>query len=225
MDKIDFDNEIKIIKQIAKNNDYKIEHINKLIKKHINKKNNSYKLIRKNKYIGSLYTTKLPNILQNTLKKYNYNVGFRTNNKLIKHLRSKNNNTKNNLEKAGVYKIACETCDKIYIGQTGRTFTKRFDDHTPKINNTSSRQQLEKINTKYGLHLIDNNHDYTDDKINNLHKNLTPLHYCNKGNYLDTLEEYKIHKNTKIDGNNLTNDKLLYKNNILFDKILNNQKL
>ena len=79
-----------------------------------------------------------------------------------------------------------------------------------------SRQQLEKVNTKYGMHLIDYNHDYTDDKINNF----KPIDFCNKGKILDTLEEFEIYKNTQINADKLINDKLLNKKNVLFEKII-----
>ena len=87
--------------------------------------------------------------------------------------------------------------------QTRRSFRKRFNDHIPKTQNMNSRQQLEKVNTKYGMHLIDNNHDYTDNKINNMHNNLKPIHFCNKGKILDTLEEFEIYKNTQINADKL----------------------
>ena len=90
MDKGDFNREIKIIKQIAKNNGYNIEIIDRLIERHKNKKNNSFNSkADKNKYIGSKYTTKLPSALRNTMKKYGYNIGFRTDNKLEKHFKKK----------------------------------------------------------------------------------------------------------------------------------------
>ena len=73
MNKEDFNTEIAIIKQIAKNNGYNIEIINKLIKKHKNKKNNAFNnKAYNNKYLSSKYTTKLPSILKNAVKKYCY---------------------------------------------------------------------------------------------------------------------------------------------------------
>ena len=60
------------------------------------------------------------------MKKYGYNIGFKTHNKLGKHFKNKKNNNINInfLDRTGVYKISCETCDKIYIGQTGRSFRR-----------------------------------------------------------------------------------------------------
>ena len=162
----------------------------------------------------------MPSVLKNAVKKYGYNIGFKTDNQLEKHFKKKNHTNNNFLDRTGVYKISCDSCDKIYIGQTGRSFRKRFNDHISKTQNINSTQQLEKVNTKYGLHLINNNHDYTDDKINNIHKNLKPIYFCNKGKFLDTLEEFEIYKNTQINANKLINDKLLNKKNVLFDKII-----
>ena len=224
MNSNDFNKEIDIIKQIAKNNGYKIKDINNLILKHKNKNNNSLntKVNENVKYIGAIYTTELPYTLNNTMKKYNYKIGFRTDNKLEKLLKTKNKNNNNGddfIKKAGVYKINCESCDKIYIGQTGRSFKERFKEHIPKTENLTPQKILD-INTKFALHIIDTNHKYTD-----IYTNLTPIHYCNKGKYLDTLEEYEIYKQTKSDKNKLLNDKLIYKNNVLFDRIIENSQM
>ena len=81
------------------------------------------------------------------MKKYGYNIGFRTDNKLEKHFKKKNNTKINSIDRTGVYKVSCNSCDKIYIGQTGRSFRKRFNDHIPKTQNMNSRQQLQKVNT------------------------------------------------------------------------------
>ena len=40
-----------------------------------------------------------------------------------------------NLEnKTGIYKLTCNNCDEIYIGQTGRPFKERFSEHLPTKN-------------------------------------------------------------------------------------------
>ena len=67
----------------------------------------------------------------------------------------------------------------------------------------------------FGLHLINKNHD-----CKNIHDHLTPIHYCNKSKYMDTLEEFEIYKYTKIDKDNMLNDKLVFNKNVLYDKLL-----
>ena len=150
MDIDDFNNEINIIKQIAKNNGYNIRLINQLIKKHKNKKNNLNTTSQnscKTTYICSLYTIETFNILSNVTKKYNMHE-------------------KDFIHGSGVYKTNCLYCNKYYIGQIGRSFSKRFVEHKPKITSDLSK------NTNFGLHLINENHDCKD-----IYKHLMPIHF------------------------------------------------
>ena len=99
----------------------------------------------------------------------------------------------------GVYKLKCDDCTKHYIGQTGRTFIDRFNEHKLKQNTKSN----------FALHLIEENHNYTD-----FDSNLIPLHCCGKGRLLDALEEFEIYKSNKEKEDDLLNDKLTLKTNV-----------
>ena len=105
----------------------------------------------------------------------------------------------------GVYKISCSDCNKFYIGQTGRSFETRFKEHLPRNNNKSN----------FSEHLISNNHSYSS-----LEENLKPLHLCNKGRTMTTLEQYEIYKATKTSPQDLLNDKNTLQANILFESII-----
>ena len=65
--------------------------------------------------------------IANQLKRLDLNVCFSTNNSVGKLI--KNDKSKTPDEKSGVYKLECGTCDKVYIGQTGRTFRERRQEH------------------------------------------------------------------------------------------------
>ena len=72
-------------------------------------------------------------MLSSTLSKINIMKIFKTNTNIMNILR--HNNSITPLEKkTGVYKLSCDDCDCFYIGQTGRGFLKRFNEHTPKHN-------------------------------------------------------------------------------------------
>ena len=56
---------------------------------------------------------------------------------------------------SGVYKINREKCDKTYIGETGRKFTKRVDEHE-----VSLKKKDEK--SLFGKHANEENHENVD---------------------------------------------------------------
>ena len=79
-----------------------------------------------------------------------------------------------------LYKLECGTCDKMYIGQTGRTFRERIEEHFRRYFNQDDA-------SNYANHLIDFNH-----RFNNKY---SILHQENKGaklNLLETIEIYRL---------------------------------
>ena len=106
------------------------------------------------------------------------NIAFRTKSSLGRYI--KNNKSKvEKFQKSGVYELSCGSCDKIYIGQSGRSFSKRMYDH-----NYSLRYQDGKSN--YANHLSENDHNFND--------NFKILHVWEKGKKLDLLEALEINK-------------------------------
>ena len=60
------------------------------------------------------------------LRKFDTNLVFRHSNKLKSQL---NNNKPPSTTPSGVYKIDCKSCDKCYIGETGRDLNIRIKEH------------------------------------------------------------------------------------------------
>src|SRR5436190_12030468 len=120
------------------------------------------------KYVSTEFGEKMPNVLNKELKKHHVTLAFKTSNKLEKHISINNKSNKGIGEKSGVYKISCDTCDSFYIGQTGRTFAKRFSEHLPKASNN--------FKSNFADHIVSKNHKYTD-----WNTNLQPFHICKKG--------------------------------------------
>ena len=109
--------------------------------------------------------------------------------------------------------MSCNDCDAFYVGQTGRGFLKRFNEH--KLPTTC--RNYDTIKSSFAKHLINENHSYTDFRTN-----LKPLHFCSKGRYMNTLEEFEVYKafrdtNTKP---HILNDQLLFKYNVLYNTAL-----
>ena len=63
-------------------------------------------------------------------KKHNLKISYTTHNSIGKLLfEDENNYNQNKLEKSGVYQLTCPNCNNNYIGQTGRHFRVRFQEH------------------------------------------------------------------------------------------------
>jgi hypothetical protein len=86
---------------------------------------------------------------------------------------------------SGIYQLKCNTCPLKYIGQTGRTFKSRYNEHIYAI-------KRNKPNSKYVEHILDNGQTYST-----INKTLDVLHTKKKGRMLDTLERDYIYKLSK----------------------------
>lgn len=135
------------------------------------------------------------------------NGACKTSNKLEKILSTKKRNNGDKFNGTGVYKLNCSNCDKVYIGQTGRTFKTRFKEHLPKTKTNAQKSQ-------FADHLVSFNHN-----IDNIESNMDILHKCSKGPMMDTLETYEIYKSVKNIPDKVLNEKLKFNTNILFDRI------
>ena len=81
--------------------------------------------------------------------------------------------------------MSCDDCDCFYLGQTGRSFLKRYKEHLP-------RNDLDKTKSNYARHLMMHNQNHTD-----FNTNFKAIHVCGKGRLLDALEEFEIYKSFK----------------------------
>ena len=93
---------------------------------------------------------------------------------------------------SGVYKLACPDCKKSYVGQTGGSFTIRYNEHKHAFLKNSHT-------SKFAQHL--NEHAHSFGTINNF---VQILRYHKKGAYLNTIERFYI--DGEHDSNNQLND-------------------
>jgi hypothetical protein len=187
-------------------NGYESKMVDRIIarKKNKNKNNTATNPPEDQKFISIEYGQSLNNTLSKSMKKQNFRISCRTTNKLSKHL---NVHQKKINENTGIYKLKCSDCPKFYIGQTGRSFKKRFSEHLP-------RPSLKSQKSKFAEHLINNNHN-----VKNLDENLEILHKCKKSQYMSTIEELHIYNAFKSNPNDVLNEKLKYNCNVLFNRI------
>ena len=70
-----------------------------------------------------------PNLLLSYSKNYNLKVSFKTKNTIGKLLTQNKNINPNKFNKCGVRQLTCHDCNRKYIGQRGRLFYIRFNEH------------------------------------------------------------------------------------------------
>ncbi|XP_050513525.1 uncharacterized protein LOC126889333 [Diabrotica virgifera virgifera] len=185
-----FNKELKIIQQIAVNNGYTVDLVNKILHKKTNRilEHRVYtqpilveqepKPYRSLTFTGQ-FSYKLAHIF-----KYYCNISFRTNSNLgLVFLNNKDSRDRS--ECCGVYELKCHTCSSYYVGRTFRSFDTRLKEHLRYIQRPTSGQ------SHFSQHIRNSNHNFNPDidfKI---------LHICKKGHVLNNLEHFEILKSLK----------------------------
>jgi hypothetical protein len=77
--------------------------------------------------------------------------------------------------------MICRDCPLKYVGQTGRTFRTRYNEHIREI-------QMNGKTSKYAQHILNMTHDYDA-----IEKTMKILHVEKKGQILDTLENFYVY--------------------------------
>jgi hypothetical protein len=94
---------------------------------------------------------------------------------------------------SGVYKLTCPQCQKAYVGQTGRSFNIRYNEHKQAFRNNSHSPSFTK-------HL--NEEAYSFGTIHNIMQVLQ--YHEKKGAHMNTIERFHIH--AEFTANNHLND-------------------
>ena len=80
----------------------------------------------------------------------------------------------------GIYKLTCQTCQKPYIGQSGRKVGIRYKEHIRYIKYNNSQ-------SAYAYHILQNNHEYGP-----IEQIMELLQKENKGKEKNAWENYYI---------------------------------
>lgn len=117
------------------------------------------------------------------LRGFGINVAFRTNNNVWRVLNGKD--VVPGGGKSGVYRMCCDQCEAVYVGQTGRSFEVRYKEHVAAVRNDRPER------SNFARHILDSGHGLSDSH------HLEILHCCSKGLKLSVLEQLEIlkHKN------------------------------
>lgn len=182
LDTSNFNLEVQYIKQIAVNNGFDIETINKLINRKYHKLaiKEIYCASMSSEYDSSVLLPYYNNIsvkIGNLITKNNHRpIAFKTVSNIGKQLCVYFSPTES---KSGVYKLNCNSCNACYIGQTGRSFKQRISEHKSSFKNKKS-------NSTFANHLLETGH--TSNFIPDI------LHFEKKGFKLHLLESLEIKK-------------------------------
>jgi len=133
-------------------------------------------------------------------------ITFSTNNTTGKLLATGHHRTKCKYNKCGICQLTCPTCNKKYIGQTGRAFRIRFHEHFRDFKQGNRK-------SSFAQHLLENGHS-----IGTMEDITETVQITNKGQMMDTLERFYIFRET----NNQINDRMTVKSNLIFDTIVRN---
>ncbi|KAL1117764.1 hypothetical protein AAG570_004079 [Ranatra chinensis] len=192
--------ELQIIYQTATENGFSRTDIDKLLNSNNNKKNKE----NPTTYASFTYVGPETHKITNTLRKYGITPAFKTNNKIQNYICPKPDQKV--LDCSGVYKLQCNTCDLVYIGQTGRRLSDRYKEHLAAF-------KLNKLTSNYATHLINSNHEPGPPE-----KTLTLIRKGNKGTRLNVTENLEIYKHSRK--NRILNDYINSEANVLFKQIL-----
>lgn len=201
--------ELNTIKQIAAANGYDVTLIDNLTQKKKNIKDPT--VAQKKKPTACIpFTGKLSYKIANIFRPHNINIAFTTHNKLQHTLRHNINTRTDKHTQSGIYKIVCSSCKALYVGQTGRDFHTRYNEHINayRTNNYSK--------SAIATHIKDTSHPFHD-----IASDLHILHKMDKGHEMDLYEELEIFIHGTTHGHKLLNDKL-ESNNINFYKNFSN---
>jgi len=83
----------------------------------------------KNKWANFTYVGKETKFITTFFKNTPLKIASTTQNTIVILLFKQQNNYQNKFDKRGVYQLTCPDCNMKYIGQTGRPFHVRFQEH------------------------------------------------------------------------------------------------
>jgi len=172
---IGINKEWAIICAMAKSNDFPEGIIHNLRKKLTLKKQalESIATESNQKWVPFTYFGPAVRRITNLFKGSNIKIAFRTTNTIQKQLSKKSHNQQN---PSGIYSLKCNTCNKKYVGQSGRSIDTRYKEHIRYIRTNN-------LQSAYATHILQNKLEYGPKN-----ETLQPLKACNKGTQMNCWE-------------------------------------
>jgi hypothetical protein len=162
----------------ARNNGFPLQLIynlrNQIIKKHTTHDQNTNPDNRT--WATFTYFSPLVYKVTNLFRNTRINIAFQTTNTILHQLQLHQNLDAS--EASGIYRLLCNTCNRSYVGQSGRAVAVRFKEYIRYIwTNTPT--------SPYALHILNQQHEYGC-----LDENLQLLKTCDKGNLMNLWETF-----------------------------------
>jgi hypothetical protein len=126
-------------------------------------------------YMGN-YIRKITKFFKNT----NLKVAFKTTTTVGKLL--SDTCKMNTYEQSRIYKMTCQSCHKLYTGQTGRNLTTRYKEHIRNI-------RFNKEESAFAQHILGQGHQYRP-----MEQIMELIEYARKGNIMNIKENYYIYQ-------------------------------
>ena len=99
----------------------------------------------KKKWTPFTYFSPMIRKVTNIFKETDIKIAYRATNTIFKQL-TKKPDRPNNLN--GIYSIKCITCNKKYVGQSGRDIQIRYKEHINQIKTVIHNQHMQPYNTE-----------------------------------------------------------------------------
>jgi hypothetical protein len=128
--------------------------------------------------------------LRPVLRKLGFDVVFTSRSNQLQNLMTSTKDPIDILEKSGIYKITCDECQKVYIGQTKRTLRTRFKEHVAEVtkaNKDTNKGLVYHFKSKVAEHIYNHNHFLNLNHIKILRHIRNPW----KLNVAESIEIYK----------------------------------
>jgi len=161
------------------------------------------------KWASFTYVGKETTYITNLFKKTDLKIALRTRNTIQKRLMQKHM-TPDKYTRSGAYKLTCPDCDKAYVGQTGRSFNKRYNEHKHAFKTNSH-------SSNYAKHILEELHTFGP-----IDQTMQVLQYREKGTHLNTIERFFIY--AEFAKKNHLNDEHSISPNKIFDSLLKPQQ-
>jgi hypothetical protein len=110
-------------------------------------------------------------------------IAFRPTNTIYQQLTQKPKNS----NPSGIYQLNCNTCNKAYLGQSGRALSKRQTEHLRYIRNNNPL-------SAHDMHILHNRHEFGPAE-----ETLKLLKPCNKGTKMNCWETLFMNMHYKQD--------------------------